>query len=128
MRDAQGLILFAESQYFGPGTSLSAEIMALLHGLRLCHDRGFRRVEVETDSSLLVQFVHQKAKWPWRYFSILFHILHLLHVVNSGVSHVYREGNSLADFLAKRATSTLGSMSYTMTSLPRQAKERVNAP
>ena len=46
LRDSSGLPLFAFSAYFWETSSLGAEVLALVTGLRLCMQRGFTSVSI----------------------------------------------------------------------------------
>jgi ribonuclease HI len=89
--------------YLGKATNNVAEYQALLHGLRFAISRGASRVEVFSDSELLVrqieryrvdaglQPLHREAKSLLARFE------------RSRVAHVPRERNTDADALANRA-------------------------
>lgn len=62
--DFHGEVLFAESVSFGTATCLLAELKALLRGFQRSFAAGLRKIEVETDSALLVQFFQHHAFWP----------------------------------------------------------------
>lgn len=57
LRDPDGKIVFAFFKYFGNFSILEAETLALLHGLRLCQEKGIFKVQVEVDSAILVLHV-----------------------------------------------------------------------
>ena len=62
-----------------------------------------RNVVVESDSTVAVSWVNKKKGRPWKLQSTLNQIDLLLEEVNClQVKHVLREGNTIADFLAKR--------------------------
>ncbi|XP_042952180.1 uncharacterized protein LOC122289263 [Carya illinoinensis] len=65
IRDHQGIVKAAFSEFFGFGTNNAAEMRALSRGLRMCKEHGFYQVEVECDSSLLVHWVVTKACNVW---------------------------------------------------------------
>ena len=80
--------------------------MAAIHAINYAWDRGWKHLWLETDSTYLVYLFKRKSKvvpWRWRpawecaldrTLSMIFH-----------VSHIYREGNKVADSLAARAPS-----------------------
>jgi len=100
--------------YLGRATNNVAEYQALLHGLRYAVSRGASRVEVFSDSELLVRQIagRYRVKSP----GLL--PLHreaqglLARFERSRVAHVPRERNTEADALANRAvdlrSSSLG--------------------
>lgn len=91
--------------YLGTATNNVAEYQALLHGLRFALDRGAARVEVFSDSELLVRQVDGR----YRVKSPGLLPLHreakglLARFERARVAHVPRERNREADALANRA-------------------------
>ncbi|WP_368982108.1 ribonuclease H family protein, partial [Pseudomonas syringae] len=57
MRSQHGLWLFGFAGFIGISDCLRAELLAILHGLRLCWDRGFRRVDLFSDSTLALSLL-----------------------------------------------------------------------
>lgn len=122
LRDSHGIVLAAESISLGCRTNNEAELLAAFHGIRLAQQLGFQAPILESDSQLLVNWLHLKLPWPWQLF-------HLLHELSSSASslqvqvvHVFREANSVADALAKLASSTQTSHSFTSSTLPREIR------
>ncbi|XP_027158457.1 uncharacterized protein LOC113760083 [Coffea eugenioides] len=99
VRDCQGLI-FAFYKEFGEQDVLEAESMALLFGLQLCLQRGFRPSLVEVDSKALVQLVVSGVIAKWPLCNILRKVRGLLEGFSAFISHIFREANSPADRLA----------------------------
>ena len=58
LRDSSEHFIFAFSRVFGVANSLQVELKALLVGVRLCVQKGFLAVHVESDSLLLVRMFH----------------------------------------------------------------------
>ncbi|CAK9141098.1 unnamed protein product, partial [Ilex paraguariensis] len=58
---------------------------------------------VESDSQILVQMVKGLAAIPWKLQDLLKRIKLLFGMMNLQISHIYREANGLADFLASFA-------------------------
>lgn len=91
--------------YLGRATNNVAEYQALLHGLRFALARGASRVEVFSDSELLVRQIEGR----YRVKSPGLQPLHreaqglLARFERSRVAHVPRERNREADALANRA-------------------------
>jgi ribonuclease HI len=91
--------------YLGKATNNVAEYQALLHGLRYAISRGVARVEVYSDSELLVRQIEGR----YRVKSPGLQPLHreaqglLARFERSRVAHVPRERNREADALANRA-------------------------
>jgi ribonuclease HI len=91
--------------YLGRATNNVAEYQALLHGLRFALARGAARVEVLSDSELLVRQIEGR----YRVKSPGLQALHrearglLARFERARVAHVPRERNRKADRLANRA-------------------------
>lgn len=56
IRDTKNHILAAYSEFLRCETNNFAEMKALLEGLMICYQMGVTKIEVETDSNLLVQW------------------------------------------------------------------------
>ena len=97
--------------YLGRATNNVAEYQALLHGLRFALARGASRVEVFSDSELLVRQVEGR----YRVKSPGLQPLHreakglLARFERARIVHVPRERNREADALANRAVDERGS-------------------
>ena len=123
MRDPYGQILFAEAVYFGHTTSISVESRALLHGLQLCAAHGLFSIQVETDSQILFHMLQTTSNsWPWNIYSIIVSVQTLLRDVSMSFVHIYREANSVADFLAVHASTHRSSTIFNSTTIPRKLK------
>lgn len=97
LRDSAGEVIFAASIFFGAATNVYAEILALEHGLSMCLERGFRSIQIDTDSLILVNMLTGITSKPWRYRSQLEHITQLLQTTASNLRHQFREVNAVAD-------------------------------
>ena len=66
VRDHVGKLVVAYYKEFEESDVISAEALALLHGLEICVERSFQSLQVEVDSEVLVQLVSStcSAKWP----------------------------------------------------------------
>lgn len=63
LRDHRGGFRGAFAGSAGQGTSLQAEILALHHGLRLVSQVGLRRIDIWTDSRVLVNHIGKAAPY-----------------------------------------------------------------
>nr|XP_027093674.1 uncharacterized protein LOC113714076 [Coffea arabica] len=100
LRDYQGKLIFAYYKEFGEQDVLEAESMALLFGMQLCLQRGFRPSLVEVDSKALVQLVVSGVIAKWPLCNILRKVRGLLEGFSASISHIFREANSPANRLA----------------------------
>lgn len=105
LRNQWGEVLSACAHFLGNHTNIFAETQALLLGLRLCVRMGCGSVLVETDSTVVLHYTQCQDLWPWRLFSELTEIALLLTSYDFHLQHVFWEGNTVADALAKLASS-----------------------
>jgi ribonuclease HI len=109
--DPEGSEVAALYGYLGRATNNVAEYQALLHGLRFALDRGAARVEVYSDSELLVRQIEGR----YRVKNAGLVPLHrearglLARFERARVAHVPRERNREADALANQAVDERGS-------------------
>ena len=99
------------SVHIGLCSITTADLWGIWEGLNLALDLGFRRVELESDSSCTINLVNQKSPKCHRHTQLVIAIQDLLHR-DWGVScnHIYREANFAANFMAQyTSTMVLGS-------------------
>ena len=65
LRASSGEFIFAFLCASGDVTSLHSELKAMLHGVKLCEQRGILPVHVESDFLLLVKMFHGEIGVPW---------------------------------------------------------------
>ncbi|KAF5188016.1 hypothetical protein FRX31_022396 [Thalictrum thalictroides] len=88
-------------KYYGIGTNNMAETRALLDGLTICIELGLGKVQIQTDSKLVVQWFGSRAIIPWSLSKWWKEIREKAAMMEVMIAHVYREGNNVADFLSK---------------------------
>ncbi|KAK2393053.1 hypothetical protein QL285_055034 [Trifolium repens] len=85
--------------------------MAIWHGLKLCWDRGYRKVLCCSDSLFSVKFINEGVSTHHRLANEILRIQKLLasdwEVI---LLHTLREGNACADVLAKMGASSSSSL------------------
>ncbi|GAA0174627.1 hypothetical protein LIER_41756 [Lithospermum erythrorhizon] len=109
--DAQGCIVMVVAFCLPASSALDAELLAAYHILKWCVIRGFTDLRVETDSLLLSQMLRiQKAHWLRH--NMVVQVISLLQVCRSELTHVWREQNQAADWVAKVALSERRSFSW----------------
>lgn len=87
----------------GVGWAYEAEIKAIQNGLIFCQQFLLKNGVIESDSTTAVGWVCSRANRPWRLLNELNETDYLMREVNClGVKHIYRESNSLADYLANK--------------------------
>ncbi|XP_077232558.1 uncharacterized protein LOC143869883 [Tasmannia lanceolata] len=88
---------------------LALEIRAVLAGLQMASSLGLVSIWMEVDSKSAADVINGKTKIPWRCFNriqVIHQLLSQFH--NWRITHIWREGNSVADFLSKRKCSCKG--------------------
>ncbi|XP_077226304.1 uncharacterized protein LOC143859509 [Tasmannia lanceolata] len=78
------------------------ELQAILMGIQLAAKHKFKKVWIESVSSLAVNIINNNAECPWKAIPVLAHIRRSLQNFHSWkASHIWREGNAVADVLSK---------------------------
>ena len=91
-------------------------------GLKLCQELGITHVDIECDSKIVVDWISKESYKIWYLWDFLEDLLKLLQFFQVHLSHVFREGNQVADFLAKLGANGLSQQFYSSTDLPRLAR------
>ncbi|KAL9417260.1 hypothetical protein AB3S75_040274 [Citrus x aurantiifolia] len=81
-----------------------AELWGLYQGLRLAWEAGIKCLLAEVDSLCVTQLISKRVVVPNEFYSVVVAIRELIsrnwQVV---ITHIYREANSAADFMANMA-------------------------
>ncbi|OIT31712.1 hypothetical protein A4A49_20252 [Nicotiana attenuata] len=93
-------------------TNKFSELQAALFGIIWCCEQQFNKLTVELDSLLVVQMIQGKAKPPCRLHNDLTTIKEKISHRDIEVCHCFREGNTVADSLAKHATAIMKDKIY----------------
>ena len=102
IRDAQGNPLLAGAKNVGVNNILITEGLALRDGLQKALENGFKKVQVEGDSKVLINCLKGSFSTPWRLKKIVEDINWLSSFFKEiSFSHIHREANFTADSLAK---------------------------
>lgn len=106
LRDGEGQWLGGFALNIGICTTPLAELWGVYYGLLIAWERGFRQVELELDSSLVVGWLQSGISdtHPLAFLVRLCHGFFLRDWLVR-VTHVFREANRLADSLANYAFS-----------------------
>ncbi|EOY17514.1 Uncharacterized protein TCM_042330 [Theobroma cacao] len=102
LRDHAGVMVFGFSENLGIQNSLQAELLALYRGLILCRDYNIRRLWIEMDAASVIRLLQGNQRGPHAIRYLLVSIRQLLSHFSFRLSHIFREGNQAADFLANR--------------------------
>nr|XP_027066533.1 uncharacterized protein LOC113692333 [Coffea arabica] len=99
LHDSVGRPLVGFSAFLGQTSSLHAEALALLTGLRICGQKGVTDVSIQLDSQVLVGILQHRLQCPWHVRGEVRQIWSLVRDP-SRFSHCFREANKVADALA----------------------------
>lgn len=120
IRDIRGHLLIAFSHYYGYGSSIVAETRAMCDGIRLAQQHGIQIATINSDSANLVSSFRSGNAPSWTCLRWWREILHFARDSGILISHVYREGNQVADALATYACSVQCNDTYfTSSQLPK---------
>ncbi|CAL1381633.1 unnamed protein product [Linum trigynum] len=103
IRDWTGRCVEAFVENLGVCTITRAEIMAAIRGLQVAWRKGFRKVQLNLDSTTAISVLTSSDQTEQRYFNLVQQFKGLLHQNwEVRISHTYRECNKPADYLASR--------------------------
>ncbi|KAL6572341.1 hypothetical protein OROMI_013299 [Orobanche minor] len=100
IRDHMGKPLIMFSEYLGVHTNNFAELYAIWRGLEFCIDNHFNKVWVEVDSKIALSLIEHSTTSHWQLQSIISKIRDFRDSIEIRFSHIFREGNAVADWLA----------------------------
>lgn len=100
--------------------------MAIVEALRYCISNHYTHIWLQTDSLLLKNILTGIWKPPWIIAEHVEEILVLLGLCNKKVTHIYREGNKLADHLANYALDSGNIKCYGYWQLDTRGRRIVN--
>ncbi|KAL0411456.1 UNVERIFIED_CONTAM: putative ribonuclease H protein [Sesamum latifolium] len=101
LRNKQGKLIFAYNDSIGHHSNIYVELCALVRGLELAKEFGYLQVWVEMDAQVVLHLIN-KEEGNWHLQKLLTKFRMLKRDMNLRLTHVYREGNQPADFLANR--------------------------
>ena len=119
IRNDRGLMVYAFNSSIGIGTSNRAELLAVLQGLKACKELGINFVEIELDSQVVISWWHRRRCGVWYLEDFWEDTLSLMDSMVCVVCHVYREGNKVADWLARSGALGLNSEWRFVREVPR---------
>ncbi|XP_057791222.1 uncharacterized protein LOC131008356 [Salvia miltiorrhiza] len=103
-RDNWGAVRGCYHYKGGTGFAFEAELLAVMHAVRVANFRGWHWLWIEADSSYVVQLLHSRSlDVPWRFLPLWKQTLSRLSNFRLQISHIYREENSAADIMANHA-------------------------
>jgi len=109
-------------------TITDAEIKAILEAMRYYQRDNSHTVIIETDSLGSKNMIQKQWKPPCEVTNMIEEIQEYIQTVHAHISHTFREGNRLVDFLANHFLNYQSSIYYTtFLDLPTQARKILNS-
>ncbi|CAN1280519.1 Putative ribonuclease H protein At1g65750, partial [Linum perenne] len=106
IQDYQGHCLAAFSENLGICSITRVELRGVVPGLQLAWDRGFRKVQLQTDSQCAVLLLQSDDHADHIHATTIQRAQELLRRDwEVRITHVFRESNHVADHLANRGHS-----------------------
>ncbi|KAG6420498.1 hypothetical protein SASPL_117029 [Salvia splendens] len=88
----------------GEGTAFEAELAACINAVDIASDRGWKKLWLESDCTRVVELLYTDV--PEKYEGAWMRALDRLQRMEFRVTHIYREGNRVADALASSNVKT----------------------
>ena len=86
---------------FGNNLGFLAELKAAIYAISLAQNRGYTKIWLESDSTYVIAlFANRSLNVHWSIAEDWSNCLQFISTVEFRFSHIYREGNGLADVLA----------------------------
>ncbi|PKU72361.1 Putative ribonuclease H protein [Dendrobium catenatum] len=79
---------------------ITTELNALWYGIDICSKMGCNNIWIEVDAQLVLQIINNVVLGNPQNFYLIRKIKKSLSTINYSISHIYREANSCADWLA----------------------------
>ncbi|GLJ14960.1 hypothetical protein SUGI_0244140 [Cryptomeria japonica] len=103
IRNEYGMFVGAKYGSLGINTNNMAELARLLARMEWCMTHGIKDIEVEGDSQIIPNGISNKHFENWKMEAVRPKIQKLSKRLNNfSLKHIYREGNTVVDWLANR--------------------------
>ncbi|XP_070017375.1 uncharacterized protein [Nicotiana sylvestris] len=103
VRNQEGDVIYALGKEINEATNTEAKALAFLEALKIGNEHNYNNVWLQTDSMPIKKFVEELWKTPWCIVKYMEEIWQLMGRGNYRVSHIYREGDKQAYYLANYA-------------------------
>ncbi|KAL6579789.1 hypothetical protein OROMI_007813 [Orobanche minor] len=104
--DHTGTSVLCFWEFIGVQTNTFVELHGIWRGLQLCRDKGLDNIWVEVDSAIALKLIHNNSTAQWQAQTLIPKIHILLENLNTRFSHIYRDGNTVADFWPTKGVTT----------------------
>ncbi|KAL0906850.1 hypothetical protein M5K25_025378 [Dendrobium thyrsiflorum] len=121
IRTYDGSVLAAFATPIQTNCVLTAELSALLAGINLCVSHGILNVWIEVDAMNVISMLNSDHVNP-KNFYLIRNIKNILSQLNFRISHIFREANGAADFLANMGCQIENDMVFSGVNLPHRLK------
>lgn len=119
--------MYAQCKKLGHKTNVEAEARAMMKGLVFCVEHDIQPLILETDSIMLKNMVEGRWETPWCISTEVEKIRRVMENFNVIIHHIYREGNTLADFLTNLAFDFAGTAKFSnFSELPSAGRRILN--
>lgn len=103
IRNHIGDLVYAQEGQLGIATNIEAEKRAIHEATKYCQLQNFHHVCIETDSLTIKNIIKEDWKIPWQIVEHIEETKEIMKSLNMTIQHIYREGNSIADYLTNIA-------------------------
>ncbi|POO02039.1 Ribonuclease H, partial [Trema orientale] len=105
-RTSRGFFKGAFAIPLGKTFAFEAELAGAIHAILYAYEFGWTNLWLECDSTYLVTLLRERSpSVPWRWKPSWLRCMERISRMNFRVSHIFREGNAVADISASRASS-----------------------
>ena len=106
IRSWTGRMLLAGTRFLEQAPILVAEATAVRDGIIAALEAGYRCIAVESDNQVVISAIQARIKPPWQIATTIEDIRNLSKECEDiSFTHIYREGNMAADWIAKYGSS-----------------------
>lgn len=97
----EGSLVFAFSSFFGSCTNNKVELRAVVEGIEICCQRGHFFIDLECDSLVVVSWLVGRYCTVWYLWDFRDQLMSPLEGFEITIMHLSKEGNKVADELAR---------------------------
>ena len=103
-RNCRGFVQGCFSSVLVMGFAFEAELVGVMMAVDIAFSKGWHSLWIESDSIYVVSLLRSRSMIvPWNHRNRWLYTLHLIRQMNIVVTHIFREGNHVADALANAA-------------------------
>ncbi|XP_009804158.2 uncharacterized protein [Nicotiana sylvestris] len=127
VRNDEGDVVYARAVDLGVTTNVVAEAKAILQGLEYCVEHDLHPLILETNSLVMKKVIEGECDPLWVIANDVKKIREMKGNFNVIFQHVFREGNSVADFIANIVFFFAGTSEFhSFTELPSAGSRLIN--